>query len=51
MNLVDFAQDKSQWRTLKIAVIKILVPYNAGKFLSNYTTGDLSRRAETHLSN
>jgi hypothetical protein len=40
MNRIDVARDRDQWRTLVSTVI------NTAKFLSSYTTGDFSRRAQ-----
>jgi hypothetical protein len=43
MDWIDLAQDRNQWRALA-KTIMILV----AKFLSSYTTGSFSRRAELH---
>jgi hypothetical protein len=45
---IDLAQDKEQWRALVNAVMNHQVSYNAGKFLSGYTIGSFSRRAQLH---
>jgi hypothetical protein len=42
---IDMAQDRDQWRALVNTVMKIRVPYNAGKFLSGCTIGGSTRRA------
>jgi hypothetical protein len=46
MDWIDLAQDRDQWRALVNTVMKLLVPYNAGKFLSSCTTGSFSSRAQ-----
>jgi hypothetical protein len=43
---MDVAQDRDQWTTLVNAVMKLRVPYNAGKFLSGCTIGGFSRKAQ-----
>jgi hypothetical protein len=37
-----------QWRALVNTVMNLQVPSNAGKFLSSYTVGSFSRRAQLH---
>jgi hypothetical protein len=34
VNWIDRAQDRDQWSSLVNTVLKLRVPYNAGKFLS-----------------
>jgi hypothetical protein len=46
MDWIDLAQDKDQWRAPVNMVMNLQVPQNAGKFLSNCTTGGFSRRAQ-----
>jgi hypothetical protein len=48
MDWIDLAQDRNQWRALVNTVMDLLVPYNAGKFLSSCTIGGFSRRAQLH---
>jgi hypothetical protein len=48
MDWIDLAQDRDQWRVLLNTVMNLQVPENAGKFLSSYTTGSFSRRAQLH---
>jgi hypothetical protein len=45
---IDLAQDRDQWRALVDTIMNLRVPYNVRKFLSSYTTGGLSRRAQLH---
>ena len=35
MDWIDLAQDRDNWRALANAVMKLLVPYNAGNFLTS----------------
>jgi hypothetical protein len=46
MGWSDLAQDRDQWRALVNTVMNLLIPLNAGKFLSSCTTGGFSRRAQ-----
>jgi hypothetical protein len=48
MNWIDLAQERDQWRALVNAVMNLRIPYKAGKFLSGYTIGSFSRRAQLH---
>jgi hypothetical protein len=45
MDWIDIAQDMDQWGALVNTVMKLCVPYNYGKFLSDCTIGSFSRRA------
>jgi hypothetical protein len=38
----DLARDRDQWRALVKAVMKLRVPYDVGKFLSNCASGGFS---------
>jgi hypothetical protein len=42
MDWIYLAQDRDQWGALVNVVLNLWVPYNAGKFLSNYTIGGFS---------
>jgi hypothetical protein len=46
MDWIDLAQDRDQWRALVKSVMNLPVPKNAGKFLSSYTIGGFSRKAQ-----
>jgi hypothetical protein len=48
MGWIDLAQDKDPWQALANTVMNLQVPQNVGKFLSSYTTGGFSRRAQLH---
>jgi hypothetical protein len=48
MDWIDLAQDRDQWRVLVNTVMNLLVPSNAGNFLSGSTIGSFSRRAQLH---
>jgi hypothetical protein len=43
---LDLAQDSYQWRVLLKIIMNLWVPYIAMKFLSIYTTGSFTRRAQ-----
>jgi hypothetical protein len=51
MDWIDLPQVRDQSRVLVNTVINIRVPKNAGKFLSNCTTGVFLRRAQLHEVN
>jgi hypothetical protein len=54
MDSIDLAQDKGQWSAVVNMVMNLRVPYNFGKFLSSYATGDLRGtwlRGGSHSSN
>jgi hypothetical protein len=44
----EMAQDRDQWRALVKTVMNLLVPQNAGKFLSSRTPDGFSRRFQLH---
>jgi hypothetical protein len=46
MDWIDVAQDRDQRSALMNTVMKLWVPYNAGKFLSSFTIGGFSSRAQ-----
>jgi hypothetical protein len=45
---IDLAQDRDRWKALVNTVMNLRVLYNFGKFLSNFSTGGFSRRAQLH---
>jgi hypothetical protein len=45
---IGLAQNRDKWRALVNALMKLKVPWNAGKLSSGYTTGGLSNTAEPH---
>jgi hypothetical protein len=45
---MDLVQNRDQWKAVVNMVMNLLVPYNAGKFLSSSTIGGFSRRAQLH---
>jgi hypothetical protein len=44
MDWNELAQDMEQWNFLVSTVMKVGIPLNAGKILSSYITGSLSRK-------
>jgi hypothetical protein len=46
MDWIDVAQDRDQSRDLVNTIMKLRIPYTAGKFLSSCTIGGFSRRAQ-----
>jgi hypothetical protein len=48
LDWIDLAQDRDQWRALVGTVMNLWVALIAGKFLSSYTIGGFSRRAQLH---
>jgi hypothetical protein len=48
MDWIDLAQDRDKWRSVVNTVMKLRVPYIAGKFLNSCTTGGFSRRPLRH---
>jgi hypothetical protein len=48
MDWIDLAQNREEWKVFVNTVMNLLIPQNAGKFLSICTTGGLSRRAQIH---
>jgi hypothetical protein len=49
MDWIDLTEDRNQWRALVSTVMNPRIPRNAGKFLSSFTSGGLSRRAHCSL--
>jgi hypothetical protein len=47
-NWIDLTQDRDWWRTLLYMVTNLRVQCNAAKFVSSYTTGGFSRKAQLH---
>jgi hypothetical protein len=45
---IDLAENRDQKRALMNMVMNLQVPKNAGKFLSSYTIGSFSKRAQLH---
>jgi hypothetical protein len=48
MDWIGLAQDRDLWRVLLNAIMNLLFPYNAGKFLTGCTSGGLSSGAQLH---
>jgi hypothetical protein len=46
MDWINLTQDRDQWRALVNTVMNLWAPYSAGKFLSSYTIGSFSGRAQ-----
>jgi hypothetical protein len=46
MEWINLAQDRDESRAVVNTVMNLRVPYNAGKFLSNFTVGSFSGRAQ-----
>jgi hypothetical protein len=46
LNWIDMAQDRDQWSALVNTELNLWDPWNAGKFLSGFTIGVSSRRAQ-----
>jgi hypothetical protein len=51
MDWIDLAQDRDQTKVPVNTAMNLPVPLNAWKFLSGYTIGGFSRRAELHEVN
>jgi hypothetical protein len=48
VDCLELAQDTDKWRALLIAVIKTVIPQNAGNFLTRSATVCLSERTLPH---
>jgi hypothetical protein len=48
MDLNDLDQCRDEWRELLNTLMDFRIPENIGKFLSIYTAGGFSRRAQLH---
>jgi hypothetical protein len=48
MDSIDVAQDRDKWIVFVNTIMSLRVSYDVRKFLSNFTTGGLSRRAQLH---
>jgi hypothetical protein len=46
MDWIDLAQDRDQWRALVNTAMNLQVSQNAGKFLSGWTIGSFSGKAQ-----
>jgi hypothetical protein len=48
MDWTALAQNRDKWRALENTIMNLRVPHDVGKFLSGYTAGTISRRAQLH---
>jgi hypothetical protein len=48
MDWIDLAEGRDQWRALVNTIMNLMVPKDAGKFLSGCTIRGFSRRAPLH---